>query len=177
MAGGKFFLLQARPITTYLPLPPEMVTAPGQPKRLYANSTLIEQGLQEPLSVLGTDFLGYVLNKVGGPVAEGAIGLDGITFTAGGGYYMNISYALMMGMKNAALAPGSFGDPRVTAILDSIDMKQYLGGELPAKLKAMRGKMIFKMLPMATGVLEAYLRPGARPAKIPGCPARGNPAS
>ena len=82
-----------------------------------------------------------------------------MTFTAGGGYYMNISYALMMGMKNAALAPGNFGDPRVMAILDSIDMQQYLGGELPKKLKSMRGKMMFKMLPMATAVLEAYLRP------------------
>ena len=159
IAGGKLFLLQARPITTYLPLPPEMITAPGASKRLYANSTLIEQGLQEPLSVLGTDFLGYVLNVVGGPVAEGAVGLDGVTFTAGGGYYMNISYALMMGMKNNALAPGSTGDPRVTALLDNIDMKQYLSGQLSPKLKAMRGKMIFKMLPMATGVLEAYLRP------------------
>ena len=159
LAGGKFFLLQARPITTCLPLPPEMVTAPGQPKRLYANSTLIEQGLQEPLSVLGTDFLGYVLNKVGGPVTEGAIGLDGVTFTAGGGYYMNISHALMMGMKNAVLAPGSTGDPRVTEILDSLDLKQYTAGQLPAKLKALRRQMIFKLLPMATGVLEAYFRP------------------
>ncbi len=159
IANGNIYLLQARPITTYLPLPPEMLTAPGQPKRLYANSTLIEQGLQQPLSVLGTDFLGYVLNKVGGPVAEGAIGLDGITFAAGGGYYMNISHARMMGMKNASLAPGSMGDPRVTEILDGIDMKQYTGGELPTKLKAMRGQMVFKMLPMATGVLEAYFRP------------------
>jgi phosphohistidine swiveling domain-containing protein len=159
IAAEKIFLLQARPITTYLPLPEEMITAPGDPKRLYANSTLIEQGLQEPLSVLGTDFLRYVLNKVGGAMAEGAIGIDGVAFTAGGGYYMNISYALMLGMRNAALAPGSFDDPRVTAILDSIDMQQYLGGELPKKLKSMRGKMMFKMLPMATAVLEAYLRP------------------
>lgn len=159
IAGEQLFLLQARPITTYLPLPAEMITAPGAPKRLYANSTLIEQGLQEPLSVLGTDFLSHVLNKVGGPVAEGAIGVDGVTFTAGGGYYMNISHALMMGMKNAALAPGSIGDPRVTAILDSIDLQQYLGGELPKRLKSLRGKMMFNMLPMATAVLEAYLRP------------------
>ena len=38
-------------------------------------------------------------------------------------------------------------------------MKQYTGGELPAKLKAMRGQMVFKMLPMASGVLKAYFRP------------------
>jgi pyruvate,water dikinase len=72
---------------------------------------------------------------------------------------MNISYARMLGMKNASLAPGSMGDPRVMEILDGIDMKQYTGGKLPAKLKAMRGQMVFKMLPMATGVLEAYFRP------------------
>ena len=159
ISDGKIYLLQARPITAYLPLPPEMVTVPGEPKRLYANSTLIEQGLQDPLSVLGTDFLNYVLNKVGGPVAEGAVGADGITFTASGGYYMNISYAMMMGMKNAALAPGSFGDPRVMEILDSIDIQQYTRGELPAKLKAMRGQMLLKILPMAKSVLGAYLRP------------------
>ncbi len=156
---GKVFLLQARPITTYLPLPAEMVTVPGEPKRLYANSTLIEQGLQEPLSVLGTDFLSYVLNKVGGPVSEGAVGIDGLTFTASGGYYMNISFARMMGFKNASLAPGSSGDPRVMEILDGIDIQQYTSGELPARLKAMRGKMIFNMLPMVKSALGAYLRP------------------
>jgi pyruvate,water dikinase len=159
ISDGRLFLLQARPITTYRPLPDEMLTAPGQPKRLYANSTLIEQGLQDPLSVLGTDFLGYVLDKVGGPVAEGAIGSDGITFTAGGGYFMNLSFATMLGMRNASLAPGSFGDPRVLEILDHIDMKQYLGGQLPAKLKALRGKMMFSMPPMLASALGAYLRP------------------
>jgi len=159
LAGGKFFLLQARPITTYLPLPPEMITTPNQPKRLYANSTLIEQGLQEPLSVLGTDFLSHVLNKVGGSMAEGAIGIDGITFTAGGGYFMNISHSMMMGMKNAALAPGSFGDPRVMDIIGGIDMNQYTRGDVPKKLKEIRRKMVIKMMPMIKAVLEAYFRP------------------
>jgi hypothetical protein len=65
----------------------------------------------------------------------------------------------MMGMKNASLAPGNYGDPRVMAILDSINMKQYIGGKLPAKLKALRGKMMFSMLPMARSVLGAYLKP------------------
>jgi pyruvate,water dikinase len=159
ISGGKVFLLQVRPITTYLPLPEEMVTAPGQPKRLYSNSTLIEQGLQEPLSVLGTDFLGYVLNEVAGQIGRGQIGLDGLAFTSGGGYYMNISYAQKLGMRGARLAPGSIGDPRVTAILDNIDMAQYLGAKLPEKLKAMRGKMMFSMLPMAKSILGAYLKP------------------
>jgi pyruvate,water dikinase len=159
IADGKIYLLQARPITTYLPLPPEMVTAPGEPKRLYANSTLIEQGLQGPLSVLGTDFLHYVLNKVGGPIAEGAIGIDGITFTASGGYYMNVSHAQMLGLRGAGLAPGSFGDPRILETMDNIDMQEYTRGQLPARLKALRGQMVFKMLPMITSILGASLLP------------------
>ncbi len=159
IADGKIHLLQARPITTYLPLPPEMITAPGAPKHLYANSTLIEQGLQQPLSVLGTDFLNYVLDQVGGAVAKGAIGAGGVTFTATGGYYMDISYSRKLNLPNGGLAPGSMGDPRVMAILDNIDMRPYLKVELSDKLKAMRGKMMFAVLPMLKGVLEAYFNP------------------
>ena len=157
--GEHLRLLQARPITTYLPLPDEMVTAPGEPKHLYANSTLIEQGVEEPLSVLGADFLSYVLQQVGGAVAAGATGPGGMTFTAGGGYYMDLSYAQKLRMGRAALAPGSFGDPRVMAILDGIDMTEYLAMELPPKLKALRGKMLFSVAPMGAGVIHAYLRP------------------
>ncbi len=159
LAGGKFHLLQARPITTYLPLPAEMLTPPGAPKHLYANSTLIEQGLQEPLSVLGTDFLHYVLEQVSGGLAEGSIGSGGMAFTAGGGYYMNISYARKMNLPNGGLAPGSSGDPQVTAILENLDMRPYLEVELPEKLKSARGKMIFAVLPMLKGVLKAYFKP------------------
>lgn len=159
IANGKIYLLQARPITTYLPLPPEMLTAPGDPKHLYANSTLIEQGLQEPLSVLGTDFLSYVLEQAGGAVSKGGIGPGGVTFTAGGGYYMDISYARKLNMPNGGLAPGSMGDPRVIAILDNLDMRPYLKVELSDKMKAMRGKMMFAVLSMLKGVIEAYFNP------------------
>ncbi len=176
IAGDKLYLLQARPITTYLPLPAEMITAPGEPKRLYSNSTLIEQGIQEPLSVLGTDFLGHVLEQVGGPVARGAIGPGGITFTAGGGYYMNVSYAMMLGLKSAALAPGNFADPRIMAILDSIDMKQYTRGELSPRLKAHRGKMIFKLLPMAQVGAGSLLETRPRVERISICPAGREPS-
>jgi len=159
IASNNIYLLQARPITTYLPLPDEMITPPGAPKHLYANSTLIEQGLQDPISVLGTDFLSYVLEQVGGAVAKGGIGSGGITFTAGGGYYMDISYARKMNLPNGGLAPGSMGDPRVTAILEGIDMRPYLEVELSDRLKALRGKMIFSLLPMIKGVLIAYFNP------------------
>jgi pyruvate,water dikinase len=157
----KLYLLQARPITTYLPLPEEMVTAPGSPKHLYADSTLIEQGVQEPLSVLGADFLTYVLQQVSGPVGGDVIGIDGVAFTAGGRYYIHLSNKIKMTGPKAPLAPGSTGDESVLAILDAIDLKQYLPKKLPKKLAASRRKMIFTMLPAFLPALKATLGPEA----------------
>ena len=161
ISRGKLSLLQVRPITTYLPLPDEMVSAPGAQKYLYADETLLEQGLQEPLSVLGTDFLRYILKQMTGPFGGDVIGSDGMTFTAGGRYYMHLSHTIKMQGRNAPLAPGSFGDTTVKSILDTIDMQQYLPAKLPQKLKKVKGKMIFGMLPRLKSVLETYLKPDA----------------
>ena len=81
-----------------------MIAAPGQPKRLYSNSTLIEQGLQEPLSVLGTDFLGYVLNEVGGRIARAGGWSMGLACSSCGGRFLNISYAQKLGITTAVCA-------------------------------------------------------------------------
>lgn len=53
--GEKLYLLQARPITTHLPLTSDMMTPPGEPKRLYFDITIAVQGILEPLSPLGAD--------------------------------------------------------------------------------------------------------------------------
>ena len=39
-AGGRLHVLQARPITSYVPLPPEMVTKPRERRRLYVDAAL-----------------------------------------------------------------------------------------------------------------------------------------
>jgi pyruvate,water dikinase len=161
IAQGKLYLLQVRPITTYLPLPEEMITAPGEPKRLYADSTLIEQGVQKPLSVLGIDFVGYVLQVMSGPMGGAATGIDGISFTAGGRYYMNLSNSIKMMGRKASLAPGSYGDESVMEILDSINLEQYLPEELPDQLRASRRRGPLSILPRLLPIIKAYLRPEA----------------
>jgi phosphohistidine swiveling domain-containing protein len=54
---GEFYLLQARPITTLFPLPACLRTQPGEPRRIYFDATLCVQGIRDPLSVLGEDWL------------------------------------------------------------------------------------------------------------------------
>ncbi len=41
-ADGELHLLQARPVTTYVPLPPEMLTEPGKRRRLYVDRGLTD---------------------------------------------------------------------------------------------------------------------------------------
>jgi len=64
-ADNRFYMLQARPITTYIPLHPVFLTKPGEPKKLYLDITLIEQGIQKPLSVMGADCMRILSNYMG----------------------------------------------------------------------------------------------------------------
>lgn len=61
---GQLYLLQARPITTYFPLFPEMITAPGAPKKLYMDMIAVTQGFSERLSILGADIWTIVLERL-----------------------------------------------------------------------------------------------------------------
>ncbi len=56
-----------------------MQTAPGEPKILYADATLIEQEVEEPLSMLGTDFVNYILKEMTAPFGSNVLGKDGLT--------------------------------------------------------------------------------------------------
>jgi pyruvate,water dikinase len=57
LAEGKPYLLQARPITAYFPLPDSLRTAPGEQRLLYGDLTLLKWGMPAPVSVMGTDYL------------------------------------------------------------------------------------------------------------------------
>ncbi|TXT47514.1 MAG: pps2, partial [Spirochaetes bacterium] len=157
--GGALHLLQARPVTAWLPLPPEMVTKPGEPKKLFANSTLIEQGIEGSLSALGADFLTLMLKSMAGSLGKDGVGIDGTAFTAGGRYYMHVSNAVRLGGRKMAFAPGSMGDETVSAILDSIDLEQYLPRELPPTLRKMKLRMPLVLLAIGLPTLRALFSP------------------
>ncbi len=159
IADDQISLLQVRPITTYLPLPEVMITPPGSRKKLYADNTLIEQGVQKPLSVLGTDFMRYVLNTMTGPMGGDASDIESGAFTAGGRYYMNLSRTLQMKGPMGGLAPGSYGDTSVKEIIDSIDLDQYLPEKqsLQQFINLLKGPL--KMAPLMIPVLKAFRNP------------------
>jgi pyruvate,water dikinase len=135
-ADGRLHVLQARPITTYVPLPPEMVTNSGERRRLYADAGL-SQGLviNEPISPLGLSWIVDVLyrsalKKFAG--IEDFTPAGGIVFSAGCRFYMNVSNTMWIGMtpkmmaKNAAIT-----DALLAEVLSNIDPKQYRAAKRP----------------------------------------------
>lgn len=90
--NGKLYLLQSRPITTYLPIFPEMITAPGEEKYLYLDAITTTQGFSEAFSVLGLEIWARMLEKMkGGMMPEGH---DGMVVNVHGREYLHISNLL-----------------------------------------------------------------------------------
>ncbi len=77
----ELYLLQVRPITTYIPLFPEMMTKPGERKKIYVDMLNVSQGFAEPLSVLGLDIWAKVMGMIGG---------QGFMPSGEGGYLLNL---------------------------------------------------------------------------------------
>ena len=158
---GKLHLLQARPITAYLPLPPEMITKPGGQKMLYQDALLMEQGIQEPMSILGTGIYNDMMEIMIGP-QMGTIASDpmqGIMISIHGKAYLNASNAIKaFGKRGLNSMMASFDVP-TGKIMDGIDYDEYLPKKTPKKLRGMALSMLPLMFKISLGFLRVYFSP------------------
>src|SRR5262245_62327572 len=95
----RLYLLQARPINTYVPLAPDMVTEPARTKRLYLDVTATAQGMTEPLSKMGTTLFRRLLKVVGRLVFARNISKDidtTIPWISEGKLYFNVSNGIAL---------------------------------------------------------------------------------
>lgn len=152
---GRLYLLQSRPITTYNPLFPEMITRPGERKNLYMDMNIMMQGFFDPVSELGLDIWSRML-----PAATGGIfprGFDGVFFDVGGREYVHMSN-FAHGMKDDFRSFASYDleirevfkslnfDHEYKALIKTKKMKKIAWAALP---------MIFRMIPsMFRGVIN-----------------------
>lgn len=135
-AGGQLYLLQARPITTYIPLLPEMVTAPGARRLLYLDATISVQALFKPLSVQGTSVLETALKSAGQRVGTFLTGTPkkSVAFALGGRLYVNLS--ILLGALGARRV-GQFlinMDPLAASVIAALDDHAYKQHGLPIAL-------------------------------------------
>lgn len=128
-AQEKLYLLQARPITTYIPLSPEMITQPGEKKRLYIDLATTLQGLYQPISITGTSFFTHVIRKIGKILFFRDITTDinqAIPWIAPGRIYLNVSNVLKLVDKKKLANFINIIDPLTAKTIQNTNEKEYI---------------------------------------------------
>lgn len=155
---GELYLLQARPITTYVPLPEMMITKPGAEKYLYLDMIVLTQGFQDSLSVLGNETWGKMLEAIKGDAGLFDAGMEGGVINTEGRQYLNISNLMAgLGQGVGTRTLGSYDDPTREAFA-TLGLESYIPAETPPAMKGMKlraAKMVGPMImPFISGVFN-----------------------
>jgi pyruvate,water dikinase len=155
--GDRLFLLQARPITTHFPLFPEMITAPGAPRKLYMDMIGVTQGFDERLSILGADIWTIVLERL----KRGALpaGPDGYILNLHGRQYFQL-HNMMRGIGKRAFGLATSYDNALAGREEEILRDYTAPGMSPLMKRARRAQigMVRQMLPAVIRLLRDPVR-------------------
>lgn len=152
------FLLQARPITAFQPLPPILVTQPRHRRRLYLDVTASVQAIFEPLTVMGSAMLEKVFAKVSRHVLGRTLNNvdDFLAVVAGGRLYANVSNAFGMLGKLGLIEKLVLVDPIAASTIASVDERRYKNASPMPKLMLSAMK---KIPSAAAAALNARIQP------------------
>ena len=168
-AGDQLYLLQARPITAYFPLPEIMITPPGERKILYADKTLLKQGISELLTVMGTDFMvltDEIMSEFVGGVDASADIINGLALTFDGRMYLNVSNNMKLQGYNRIVREYRVMDVGASEILAHINKDEYIPDKLPPALKGMLWKAVRRNLRPLLKSIKAFRQPDAYKADV-----------
>ncbi|MEN8905897.1 MAG: PEP/pyruvate-binding domain-containing protein [Clostridiales bacterium] len=135
---NKLYLLQSRPITSYIPLPDEMQTTYGEPKILYLDGSLVKQGITVPMTIMGCNILNLTqkqifINLMGKDVIKDV--KQGLATSRGGRMYVNVSStAKMQGVKRMARTWDMI-DNITAKMMMELDISEYIPKKKPDILK------------------------------------------
>ena len=156
--AGKLYLLQARPITTYLPLFPEMLTNPGDPKKIYLDHIVVTQGLEKQLSVLGLDLWGPAVEKL--ELGIFPVGFEGLMINIHGRQYINVSNMLKaLGSKLTIFILGEYNES-VKRTLEQLELKKEYRAQKTTSTKLMwvsRKGILKTMIMSLMGIVESKI--------------------
>ena len=168
-AEGELHILQARPITTYVPLPKAMQTEPGEPRILYLDPSLGEgitiSGAVSPLSV---DLFAKLFEWAGDHLF-GLSFLDsdlkrGIVGAGGARLYANASNMMHFRDLKKATHDKRFVDTTMAELFATIDLEPYRTKPPPNLAKrhliVALVKALVRMGPFFRALLLAMFRPG-----------------
>ena len=141
-AGGALYVLQARPITTYVPLPPELVTRPGQRRRLYQDAALADGlTINGPISPMGLAWMEDLMSSMfehllGERVPTGQDPETSMLLSAGGRLYSNLSVAMWWRNPKTLAQRSEYLNSVTSQILSSVDPAKYRTATRPSWMGA-----------------------------------------
>lgn len=150
----QLYLLQVRPITTYLPLFKELLTKPGEKKHLYLDLVCMTQGFSESFSVLGLEIWKKFFSELGG--FDMPEGMDGLTLFYHGRHYFHIPNVLAGLGKMGQFMMYNY-DGSVKRIMNSYPMSEYIHKNKLPKVKKAKKAMMKAYLKMAPSMIKAIL--------------------
>lgn len=167
---SRLHLLQARPITTYVPLPEEIQTAPGEQRLLYMDPSLGEgitmSGAITPLSVdLVAKLFEWLGDYVFGPTFLDPDLKRGVVGAAGARIYGNASHLMLFRDLRKVAPEKRFVDTTLAELFATADLEPYRVNPppnlarrrmIPAVVKAM-----VRLGPFVASVAQAIVRPDA----------------
>jgi phosphohistidine swiveling domain-containing protein len=155
--SGKLYLLQTRPITTYNPLFPEMLTQPGERKNIYLDLIILTQGFFEPISVLGLDIWSRML----GVAKLGTLpqGKDGYFFNVGGREYLHISN-MAKGMGKRLFSMIQTYELPIREVFKSLDLEnEYITLVKTEKIKQAGRDTLSSLISLTPRMIGGMLNP------------------
>jgi rifampicin phosphotransferase len=131
--GETLYILQARPITAYIQIEPNMMTKPGEKRMLYMDINLVDSLTSNvPILPLTIDWFYDAFMMFTGPIF-GDVNVnghlppkDGLFFCGTGRVYINMSQILHLGKLEKLTAAGEQADKQLTQIAKNIDSKEYI---------------------------------------------------
>lgn len=128
-AEGMLYLLQARPITAYVPLSPEMITSPGRRKRLYFDLSITAEGMTRPISYLGTSAFRRLIRVAGKVIflRDITTNIDrAIAHISDGRIFVNVSTFFKIVGKKRLVGILNNIDPLAMRVVESLDERDYM---------------------------------------------------
>ena len=138
-AKGELHLLQARPITTYFPLPVSMQTEPGAHRRLYFDGSLTEKfTINAPLTTLSLDSSLLLMQALAAkyriPIESSEDPEDALMFFDGARMYATYSHLFWFTTAQKLAPPYQMMDVLLYRTLENLDSARYRPRRKPAWL-------------------------------------------
>ncbi len=150
----KLYLLQARPITTYLPLFPELLTRPEEKKKIYIDLMYMTQGFDQPMSVLGLEIWAKMLDRIKGGMMTSQV--RGTTPAIHGRQYISVTdIQKLMGKKGVNKFLNSY-DGNIKRIFEDIgDLDHLVPDKKPEGTEGSKKKMARMILTMLPSMFKS----------------------